>query len=329
MPKASVVIPSFNRADLLPSAVGSVLTQTMSDLELIVIDDGSTDETRTACVQLSASDSRIRYLYQDNQGLPAARNAGIRAAQGEYVAFLDADDCWMPTKLEKQLAMADKVPSAGLVYCDYACIDKTGRTWLPTYCENVGQTLYESLLYFNVIHGSASAVLIRKECFDQVGMFDETLRSLEDWDMWIRLAQSYECAKVPEVLVYLLQHEAQMQRKSLVMAESQIVLGRKVSQSIPSMYRHRLARVLWHYQLIAADLYCETSKLKCWRALAIATRSWPKGMLSPRPWYILVLSLTGSLYPQVNAAGLIARRWCRHYLGLGSITGGHERTLRD
>ncbi|TLN28536.1 glycosyltransferase family 2 protein, partial [bacterium] len=111
MPRVSVIIPSYNRADMVMDAVNSVLRQTFADWELIVVDDGSQDNTRE--VIAAVRDERVRYIYQDNQGLPGARNSGIRAARGEYVAFLDSDDVFLPHKLAVQVTAMDARPELG------------------------------------------------------------------------------------------------------------------------------------------------------------------------------------------------------------------------
>src|SRR5947207_2069934 len=118
MPKVSVIIPAYNRAEFLDTSVGSVLAQTFADLEVVIVDDGSGDETRKVCARLCAQDSRVRYIYQDNKGLPGARNTGIRAGRGEYIALLDSDDFWEPTKLARQLVLAEGDARIGVVYCD-------------------------------------------------------------------------------------------------------------------------------------------------------------------------------------------------------------------
>ncbi len=221
MPRISVVIPAYNRARYLDTAAATVLAQTWSDLELIIIDDGSQDNTPDVCGRLCEYDSRVRYIRHENKGLPAARNTGIRAATGEFIALLDSDDFWAPTKLAKQLDLFARDQTLGVVYCDWASIDQSGHVSQGVNPPDFSlPSLYEALLFDNVVHGSASAVLIRATCFDQVGLFDESLRANEDWDMWLRTAEHYQFAKVPEVLVYLLQHSDQMQRAPLRMADS-------------------------------------------------------------------------------------------------------------
>ncbi len=328
MPRISVIIPTYNRAHHLKAAVSSVLNQTYTDLELIIVDDGSTDATREVGEQFCHLDNRVRYLYQNNGGPSAARNMGIRAARGDFIAFLDSDDYWMPIKLAEQLAIAEQDARIGVVYCNWEWVLEGGLVSPgvsppdPSFA-----TMYEALLYYNVVDESASAALVRAECFDQVGLFDESLRHAEDWDMWIRIAEHYQFAKAPSVLVRLLQHGTQSSSNRAGMATAHLALIEKLKTTIAPRHRHHLARVQWHNRLFASELYCGTSCEKSWHALALALRAWPMGLLSPRTWYVLLLSLTGPLYPQANAAGLVLRRWCRRYLGMDSVTGWRGRPI--
>lgn len=329
MPKVSVVIPAYNRAKFIEVVAATVLAQTFTDLELIIVDDGSQDETRDVCARLAECDVRVRYIFQENQGPNAARNTGIRAAKGAFVAFLDSDDRWISTKLEKQLAIVEHDTTVGVLYCDYARIDEAGQISPALHPPNIDlPTMYESLLYYNIVHGSASAVLVRRECFDRVGLFDESFHWLEDWDMWIRLAQHYQFAMVPEALVHLSQHAGQSQRNTLAMAGAYLRLMEKISSSIPPEHRSHLARVRWHNQLFAAEQYCiAAAHRQSWHAWSLAVCSWPQGLLSPRTWYVLALSLTGPLYPQASAAGLAVRARVRRRFTLDSITGWRRRNV--
>ncbi len=188
MKKVSVVIPTYQHAGFVCDAIDSVLSQTYQDYELIVVDDGSTDGTMEIVAKYG---NQIAYLYQNNKGSAAARNTGIRAATGEYVAFLDADDVWMPNKLELEVAFLDTHPSVGMLYSNYGYFGDrlapagTGfDRWPPV----SGHVLKEIFLSNPI---SSSAVLIRKSCFEKVGCFDESIFA-EDTDMWLRLAARFE-----------------------------------------------------------------------------------------------------------------------------------------
>jgi glycosyltransferase involved in cell wall biosynthesis len=209
-PRVSAVIPTYNHACYVPGAVESVLAQSFDDLEVVVVDDGSTDETADVLRRLG---ERIRYIPLGHRGLAAARNAGIRAARGRYVAFLDADDLWLPDKVSMQVACLDREPAIGLVYCEAALFNEASpATTTPhSYWAHhpSGKTL-PWLLRQNVV--PSPTPMVRRELFDQVGLFDETLSACEDWDMWIRIAQRSEFAYVDRVLAKYRVHATNMSR---------------------------------------------------------------------------------------------------------------------
>jgi len=304
----SVIVPAYNRAGLLRSVANSVLSQTLQDLELIIIDDGSTDETRSVCEHLCRVDSRVRYIHQENQGPCAARNAGICAAQGQYIAFLDSDDLWERTKLTRQLSAANANPDAGVIYCDWAYLNEAGITSPSvSFPDRDLPTMYESLLYDNLIQ-APSLVLVRVACLACIGVFDESLRGVGDWDMWLRLAEHCRFVKVPEVLAYLLRHDGQMQRDAEGMSNDRIAVVEKIKISIPINHRHHLAKVLWHNYLSVAEILCPVSRRKGWHAFIQAVNSWPLGVLSVRTWYVLTILLGDPIYSTARVTHLVLRR---------------------
>ncbi|MEZ6057534.1 MAG: glycosyltransferase family A protein [Planctomycetaceae bacterium] len=203
-PLVSVVIPSFNHARFVTEAVDSVLAQTNCRLEIIVVDDGSTDNTRDVLAPYS---SQIRYIYQENRGLPGARNTGIRAATGEWVAVLDSDDTWHPQKTERQLAAVAQHPEVDVVG------SPGGDDPFPESLPLDPPTAFVSVRDFLLITPmSASSTMIRRRCFDAVGLFDETLRSAEDRDMWLRLAAKFKVLQVKSPCWFYRVHEGQMSR---------------------------------------------------------------------------------------------------------------------
>jgi glycosyltransferase involved in cell wall biosynthesis len=218
MPRVTVVVPTYNRGQFVAEAIQSVLEQTFRDFELIVVDDGSTDDT-TAVVGCF-TDPRLHYVYQTNQERSAARNHGLRLAQGEYVAFLDSDDVWLPTKLEHQVTLLDARPAVGLVYTG-AYIFEGQRTFTEQRPRWRGQALKALLMEDNVVCGSASTALVRRACFDRVGGFDENLRACEDWDMWLRIvAAGYEFDFVPQPLARCRVHGTNTQKDAEKMARA-------------------------------------------------------------------------------------------------------------
>jgi len=202
MPKVSVIIPTYNCAQYIFHAVDSVLAQSFRDFELVVVDDGSTDNTREL---LKLYGSQIKYIYQQNKDMTAARNTGIKNSSGEYIAFLDSDDIWLAHKLERQVALLDQAPEVGLVYCWHYYIDSAGKRC--QFYDNVigrsfesGSRVYEKLIENNVISGGGSTPVIQRKCLKKSGMFDESIPYSGDWDLWLRISMDYVIAVIPEPL---------------------------------------------------------------------------------------------------------------------------------
>jgi glycosyltransferase involved in cell wall biosynthesis len=198
MVKVSIVFPAYNAMAYLPQAYQSALAQTFTDYEILIVNDGSSDNIEEWVNQIT--DPRVRYIPQKNQGAQGARNTGIYNAQGEYVAFLDADDLWEATKLEKQVRLLDENPEVGLVDTWITLIDREGNSkgWVHASTAE-GQIWSEIIQEPTIICGSSP--MIRRECFDHVGVFDPRLRYAGDWDLWIRIASRYAFAVVKEPLV--------------------------------------------------------------------------------------------------------------------------------
>lgn len=186
-PLVSVVIPTYNYGRYICETIESALGQTYSPVEIIVVDDGSTDDTRE---RLTAYGGRVRYIHQQNRGLSAARNAGIQAARGEFVALLDSDDLWLPDKLERQVTVGVHQPDIGLVATERFAIDETGRRldYVAECCSREGfcELTARELLEFPAF--SPSSVLARRDCLLTVGGFNEDLTAVEDMEMWVRIA---------------------------------------------------------------------------------------------------------------------------------------------
>ena len=207
MPRVSVIIPTFNRAAIVPKAITSVLSQSFRDFELIVVDDGSADETREVVEAIfKRSDGALSYLYKENGGEASARNRGLAEARGEYVAFLDSDDVWLPNHLSECVNALDGNPSLGAVFTDHN-ITRGGNTLVRT-TANVGASYRElkrNLVTRKLVLAS-DAVMIRRDVFSRLGGFDEDLEVGADWEMWARIAASYEIGYVPRRTVTVLQH---------------------------------------------------------------------------------------------------------------------------
>jgi glycosyltransferase involved in cell wall biosynthesis len=197
-PTVSVVMAAKNYARFLPQAVGSVFAQTVTDWELVVVDDGSSDHTPAAARPFLA-DRRVRYVRADRLGQSRAKNLGVGLTRGEYVAFLDADDAWHPAKLERQLPLFDANPSVGVVHCGRSIIDEAGRSvGRPAPAGPRGKALAPLFVYNSVCF---SSVVVRRRVFGHVGGFDPFWDLAIDYDFWLRVAKHYEFDGVDEELV--------------------------------------------------------------------------------------------------------------------------------
>lgn len=190
----SVIIPTYNRAQLIREAVESVIGQDFSDWELLIIDDGSTDNTREIVGKYGKS---VKYVHQENAGPSAARNRGMSCAGGKYIAFLDADDVWLPEKLAIQNKLMENSRSAGIVATGYYVCDRDLNV-RETVIRKRKKVRRRDLLVKNTI--LTSSVLGRRECILEGGLFNERYRFGEDWDMWLRIASRFEIAYVQEPL---------------------------------------------------------------------------------------------------------------------------------
>jgi len=206
-PLISVIIPSKNRPVFILKAIESVLAQTYKNVEIIVVDDGS--EVPLTSVLAKSIGLRVQCLRHGcSKGAPMARNTGIKHAKGEYIAFLDDDDIWLPEKLERQLLVFQSAgEDTGLVYCGFTYIHNDSDV-AECGCEDRGH-VFNRLLLKNFV-GSASLPLIRMECFKSSGAFDENFQSFQDWDMWLRIAQNYLIDFIDESLVLRTMHGEQI-----------------------------------------------------------------------------------------------------------------------
>ena len=283
-PRVSVVIPTYNYGQFVVAAVESVLAQTYTDHELIVIDDGSTDDTRS---RLLPFNGRIRYIHQENRGLSAARNRGISEALGEFIGLLDADDQWHPQFLEILMPFFDCNPELALLGSSSSWA--SDHTFEPVQCGQQFLTAVPVDSFLTSHPLTPSAVLIRRDIFDRVGLFDTSLRSVEDRDMWIRISLEGRVGYVDERLTSMRTHAASMSspgNTSRMEHFDRLVLQRAFADS-------RLARRLTlqrkAYSLAgwrAAVGYREAGLYgQAWRCVARAMLQWPLPFgRSPRLW---------------------------------------------
>ena len=235
----SVIIPAYNAAATIDETLRSVRSQTHRTLEILVIDDGSTDETADVVCAQAAQDSRIRLVRQENRGVAVARNRGIEEATAELVAFVDADDLWAPEKIEKQIAALRKGgPSVALVYTWWARIDAASRV-IERYCPTDAGDVLERTCFGNIV-GHCSSALVTKTAVLEIGGFDPSLRArraqgCEDLQFYFRLAERHYFAIVPEHLTGYRQTSANMSSDLLQMHRSHALVANEMRRKYPRL----------------------------------------------------------------------------------------------
>jgi glycosyltransferase involved in cell wall biosynthesis len=195
-PTVSVIIPTYNRAAWLKQAIESVLAQKFKDFELLIIDDGSTDNTIDSIKNYG---DRVIYKFQSNQGPAAARNLGIKSAQADLISFLDSDDRWVVNKLEKQVSLMRNNPSIKICYTDETWIRKGVRVNQKKIHRKFSGWIYQKCLPLCII--SPSSAMIHRDVFDRIGLFDESLLVCEDYDLWLRISAFFPITFIDEPLI--------------------------------------------------------------------------------------------------------------------------------
>ena len=286
----SVIIPVHNAEKTIRNSIKSVLSQTYPRWELIVVDDGSTDGTSEA-IKNFLGENRVNYLHQSNKGVSNARNAGIKASCGDYVAFLDSDDYWTPTKLTITLKHIISRPRARLFYSDVLVIDETGRVlWANDRIRYSGNVYYQ-LIEADFI--TTSSVVVQRKCLDQVGYFSieyQSGASCEDWDLWLRIAKAYPVEHIPHKLTFYSRKSTG--RDEIYFKDYQHLLNKFVDSngSIPKQARRKAYANYYYVRGREALL-----DLDYWNA-----RRYFKDSLSFFPWALKYYLLLGvSLFNQL------------------------------
>jgi glycosyltransferase involved in cell wall biosynthesis len=295
MATVDVIIPAFNSAKYLPFALESVFSQTFDDWQILIVDDGSTDNTADVVAPfLGRFGSKIRFIKQNNRGPSAARNTAIQASTAEFLALLDADDVWLPCRLSESLKALAERPQAGLAYGLVTHIDPEGRIG-ETFEGNRknAQGRIAPYIYMRKVELPAPTITFRRRCIEEVGIFDEAMRATEDRDLWLRIAFRYEVAFVPKVLAYYRASPNSASADSQRMLKAQLQFIRKHYGSEGCGLRSR--QIAW------ARVYKQ-------RAEALKRQN--------RPWDALMSSLRAvALYPLDNdnprTAGSLLLNWIR------------------
>jgi glycosyltransferase involved in cell wall biosynthesis len=281
--RISVIIPAYNAARFLPRCLKSVFAQTLLPEEVIVVDDGSTDNTAALAAELGA-----RVIRRKNGGISAARNTGIQNASCEWIALLDADDSWGPEKLERQAACIQ--PDTVLVYTGIRIFDDVGiRAELPAIDAISAITM---LRYYNPI--TPSTVLLRRDAIMRIGGFHQGIRSCEDWEMWVRLQHLGEFERVTDVLTNYYVYPDSLSANPEIMLHS----FNKIIDSTLLDGLHGLGRRVWRRRIIATQLCCagliaRDNRLKTEaRYMLQSLCAWPSPFWQPRRFVMFALSVT-------------------------------------
>lgn len=241
--KVSVIIPTYNCARYIAEAIDSVLNQTYQDFEIIVVDDGSTDNTKPIVDRyLTKYTEKIYYIFQKNAGVAVARNTGIARAGGKYIALLDADDLWLPDALETMVKVLESDDSVGLVHANLKKITEDGKP-LGTFKREpqyLSGCIFEHL-FLRKAHIFGNAVLFRKECIDTVGLYDPNLSLLgcEDRDLWLRIAKAYKIQHIDKTIAYYRMRQSGLSRHHLNMMTGRLYV---IDKFCPAGGKNRILR---------------------------------------------------------------------------------------
>lgn len=251
MAKVSVIIPTYNRGNLIARALDSVLAQTFKDFDVTIIDDGSTDNTKEV---IKPYEGKVNYIYQKNGGISAARNRGIAESTGQYIAFLDSDDYWAPQKLEVQSKVLDDHPKVGIVYGRMPIVNEHGDVLGMKPNGVSGKNFQELLRVWGDL--PTSSVMTRRECFERVGVFDNNLPPMEDIDMWLRIAHAYDLHEVEgQVLAYYWRHDHQITQDTIKVYSGLVKIHAKILKTFDDIPRDLIVRKLVKNQYTLSRIY--------------------------------------------------------------------------
>lgn len=323
----SVVVPTFNRAYCLRETIESVLEQSYGDLEILLVDDGSTDATRALVEQRWAREPRLRYFYQTNRGVSAARNLGLRSARGAYIALLDSDDTWMPWKLEAQLACLAAFPESGMVWTDMEAVDPEGRVLDPMHLRTMYHAyrwftpeqlfsmtlpmtdvmpvlptalaraqvrygdIFSPMLMGNLVH--TSTVLLRRERYEQVLSFDESMPTGEDFDFHLRTCRAGPvCFLEAASIRYQCGRGDQLSRGELMMQIAENFL-RTIEQVI-EIDRERITLPAWMIARSLSDGHQWAGEVALSEGHHVQARRHLAASLKLHPWQLRTVMLWAS-----------------------------------
>lgn len=283
----SVVLPVYNQPSLLREALQSVQKQSLKDIEVVVIDDGSEADISNIVNRFGKWARHIR--HEESQGAAAARNTGIKHANGKFIAFLDADDLWKPTKLEKQLSVFENADdNVGLVYTGFIQYEIDGTEW-KRYPEARG-SIYVDELERDRIHPT-STVMIRQNILEEVGGFDTELPSRQDYDLWLRLTEHYKVDYVDEILVDKREQPDSISKDFESRIEGDHAVFEKVKKRSAELNLYTRSRIhSYHHHVIGRDYESNGERWKALKHLSLAILRYP---VRPVSWAMFIITLFG------------------------------------
>ncbi|MFQ5714308.1 MAG: glycosyltransferase family 2 protein [Candidatus Scalinduaceae bacterium] len=222
MPTISVIIHTYNNEKFIGETIKSVLSQTYKDYEIIVVDDGSTDNTRAALLPYM---DKIRYYYKENGGIASAKNAGIKLSKAKFIAFFDHDDLWVPDKLKMQMEYFNKNPQAGLVYSKYTTF-RDGKKLRTKPKKGYSGWIFAKLLSKSIIQ--TSTVMVKKECLDAIGPFDESFALADEYDLFLRIARKFQCGFIDKELTKYRVHNSNASKNDFLFDKENLRVYRSV-----------------------------------------------------------------------------------------------------
>lgn len=286
-PIVSVVVPVYEQPDLLAEALNSVHDQTFENFEVVVVDDAS--DTNFKPIIDDYGESTRLVTHDENKGAAEARNTGIDAVRGEYVAFLDADDTWAPPKLEKQLKVFERDDeNVGLVYTGFVQYELNGTEW-ERYPEAKGD-IYVEELERDRVHPT-STVMVRRGCLERVGGFDSSLPSRQDYDLWIRITEHYEVDYVNEILVDKREQPDSISKDFESRIAGDLAVFDKVRDRAVDLGFWTRSRIFsYHHHVIGRDYESNDDRWKALKHLGLAILRYPFRLVS---WAMFVIALFG------------------------------------
>ena len=261
-PAVSVIIPTYNRSDLVGRSVRSVLDQSYQDFEVIIVDDGSNDNTEEVIEKFQKQDARIKYIrHATNKGSAAARNTGIKTATGNYIAFQDSDDTWEPVKLEKQIQVFQNAPAeVGVVYTDMWRVNSGKRKYIPSPVIRPEDGLVYRHALKRVMGIGIGTAMIKRECFNQAGMFDERLHRFIDLELFIRLSKYYCFQHIKEPLINYYDAGKRISGNDKALIDANELILKKYAHDIVTNKRS-VAR----FQYRTGNILCQSGNINRWR----------------------------------------------------------------